>query len=275
MEITKSHVEELNQMHAEIVGDARKTVDKVIALGSMLLKTKESVPYGEWGKWQEKNLDFSADTASRYIRCWESRSAIHAEKIVGLDQAYKLLASPPTTSKPENASKPEQKKKNPQSAETNTTNHANSKLSPEEQAQRDIEEASKPETNGNAEIVPTDAHGVPITEDALPYWNRKQEIQDLLTTFSRLKSQFKKYDEDGDRLFSCVRQSMVNHLQSAYTTLTNAMPYAICLECEGRPELNKCRSCHGTGLISKYAYEMYPFHEKKEFRLKLYAHHST
>lgn len=142
-------------------------------------------------------------------------------------------------------------------------------LSPEEQAEEDIREAG----SQNGTLPPVDAHGVPITKEAMPYWERKAEVQELLTALTKVKSHLKKRHEEEDRLMGWIFEQASAHVTQAYTAITNAMPYAICLECEGHPELNKrCIHCHGTGLISKYAYEMYPNPTKRAFRLKSYGY---
>jgi hypothetical protein len=148
-------------------------------------------------------------------------------------------------------------------------------LSPEEQAQKDIEEASKPEANGAPKVV-RDTKGTPIPEPAMVYWNRKQEVQDMLTSITRLKSFLRGKQEEHDQLFNnhCC-QSATESLSAAYTTLTNALPYAVCLDCEGHPELNGCLHCHGTGVMGKYTYERYPYPEKRELREKLHADYIT
>lgn len=265
MRIT-DHIKEINQKHAALLRDAGGMLSGAIELGSMLSKTKESIPRGHWKKWVPANLDFSYETANNYIKCWEYRTAIHAHKISGISQAYRLLSSPKSSEKSSNS-----EGKSAKCAKTTfDTNHANSPKTPEEQAEEDIRQASNPEQNGTPEKA-VDAQGIPIPKEALPYWNRRQEVQGLMTAISRVKCHVQEAEKNEDRLFSWVSQNIVMKLESAYAALTNAMPYAVCVECGGHAEKIKCTVCHGTGLISKYAYDFQADKGKISIRAKAYA----
>ena len=232
----------------------------------MLSKTKEEIPHGHWKKWIPSNLDYSYETANRYINCWEYRSALRAHKVAGITAAYKLLGYTATVTKSKNANK---KSKNVTNV-TSDTNRANPPLTPEQQAEQDAKGGSDPEQNGEPEKA-VDAQGIPIPKEAIPYWNRRREVQELLTAISRVKCRFERAQSEGDLLFSWLSNNVIPKLESAYAAVTNAMPYAVCVECSGHAEKIKCTVCHGTGLISKYAYDFQADKGKISIRAKAYA----
>ena len=64
---------------AEIVM-IKKTANQIalhiaIELGRRLTEAKELLPYGEWGGWLEKSVQFSQDTAGRYMRLYAEYGA--------------------------------------------------------------------------------------------------------------------------------------------------------------------------------------------------------
>lgn len=235
MEITKAHIKEMNDLAREIVRDAQSTMDKALQLGSMLTKTKEAVPHGEWESWVDANMEITARTARSYMQCWASRAVIRAEKIIELKDAYKLLSAPPpppSTVKisPNTEQKDQIGKHFPISAEIVPTK-------------------SKPEI---VDAVELDSIGWPIPEKALPYWNRKQEIQDILTELSKLKGLLKAKQEEDDPMWREVNFSgAIADLSRLWTNIQTAKPYVVCPTCQGKlPE--KCAHCRGRGLLSEF-----------------------
>jgi hypothetical protein len=144
-------------------------------------------------------------------------------------------------------------------------------LTPEEQAKKDIEESAAGDTKPPPPKLEFDEQGVPITPEALPFWHRKKEVQELLTAVSRVKSKLQAYSDDNDRMMGWLLNHAKTGLEAAYTAITNAMPYAVCTKCQGHPNASKCAFCHGTGLISKYKYTVQTDRETREMREKRYA----
>jgi hypothetical protein len=104
--------------------------------------------------------------------------------------------------------------------------------------------------------IELDFLGYPIPEEALIFWHRSQEIQDLLTEVSKVKAVIQKAQSADDPLFRCISQGAVDHLSRAYQFITEAKPYAVCLYCQGHHRLNGgCRNCLGVGVVSKFSYE--------------------
>lgn len=63
---------DINNLTAEILILKQQTAQNIIEIGKRLIKVKESLPYGEWGKYLEKKVNFSQPTASRFIRSAET-----------------------------------------------------------------------------------------------------------------------------------------------------------------------------------------------------------
>lgn len=117
-----------------------------------------------------------------------------------------------------------------------------------------------------------DVIGFPIPDECLPYWNRRQEIQDLLTGISKAKCAVQKAKDADDPLFGRCGKAAIADLTQAYTHVSEAKPFAVCTECNGHPKLNKgCNHCCGTGLISEWRWNTSARKEIKEIRLRAIA----
>ncbi|HEX6827237.1 MAG TPA: hypothetical protein VF077_13040 [Nitrospiraceae bacterium] len=95
-------------------------------------------------------------------------------------------------------------------------------------------------------------------------WERRSEIQDLMTMVSRVKCAvekgLKERDENGrDPLFAHVRQSTITQLEGIYAHLSLSKPFALCPGCSGQFTLMKgCQQCHNSGFIGSAAWEVVP-----------------
>ena len=131
------------------------------------------------------------------------------------------------------------------------------------------EEGAKP--RGRVErVVVLDEVGTPIPDDALPFWNRKQEAQDLLSDISRIKSILTTGRETMDPFYLHASQALVYDLQTVYQHLLELKPYAVCTQCQGTPSLQPdgCNFCKNSGLISKHQWDTQSMAEVKAMRLK-------
>ncbi len=61
-----------------------------IELGRRLTEAKELLPYGEWGPWLEKSVDFSQVTATRYMKLFEEYAAPQGS-IFGAETEFSTL----------------------------------------------------------------------------------------------------------------------------------------------------------------------------------------
>ena len=113
-----------------------------------------------------------------------------------------------------------------------------------------------------------DATGWPIPTQLIPLWQRTDEVQEMLTTLSRVKGALRTAQETKDPLFSEVLfSSALSQLDQAWTDIKTAKPFAVCPTCQGQiPE--QCRMCHGRGLISEFRWNTCVTREDKEFRAR-------
>lgn len=58
----------IEQLTAEIRILKHQTAVNIIEIGSRLIKAKEMLPHGEWGKWLEGRVEFSKSTANNFMR---------------------------------------------------------------------------------------------------------------------------------------------------------------------------------------------------------------
>ena len=83
---------------AEIVSEIKrylqKTSDNIIQIGTLLLEAKKQVPHGEWGDWLIRNIDFSQNTANRFMRCALVFSNYAPAHNLNQSQMFELLALP-------------------------------------------------------------------------------------------------------------------------------------------------------------------------------------
>jgi hypothetical protein len=87
--IITNNTKVLNDLHQQIEGKLRSTVQDAIRAGELLTQTKDDLPHGEFLPWISKNCVFSQDTAERYRKLYN-----HADKIRtmrNLHDAYKQV----------------------------------------------------------------------------------------------------------------------------------------------------------------------------------------
>lgn len=139
-----------------------------------------------------------------------------------------------------------------------------------EQVRKEVaSENGKPKANPKPEkpLIELDATGYPIPPEALEFWHRRQEIQDLMTDVSKAKTLIERAREEGDPLFTRINQSATNNLSMAYQHIVEAKPYAVCLYCQGHHKLNGgCRHCLGMGVVSQFFYEKKSREEDRKIR---------
>lgn len=141
---------------------------------------------------------------------------------------------------------------------------------------RDTPVSEKPESKPTskppkpAKVVLYDEIGIPIPDDAIPYWNRKQEVQDILTQIKDLKKVVVDGQTSGDHQWLKVTNSIADTFGSLYSLISEAKPYAVCTTCMGSPSLQPegCNFCRSTGLISKWQWDTQSRQEIKDIVLK-------
>lgn len=120
-----------------------------------------------------------------------------------------------------------------------------------------------------------DATGWPIPTQLIPLWQRANEVQEMLTTLSRVKGALRTAQENNDKLFAEVNySSALSQLDQAWTDIKTAKPFAVCPTCQGQLP-DKCTLCRGRGLISEHRWNTCVTREDKEFRVRAKARTET
>lgn len=113
-----------------------------------------------------------------------------------------------------------------------------------------------------------DGTGWAIPTQLIPLWQRAGEVQEMLTTLSRVKSALRTAQANNDSLFAEVNySSALSQLDQAWTDIKTAKPFAVCPTCQGQLP-DKCTLCRGRGLISEHRWNTCVTREDKEFRFK-------
>jgi len=108
---------------------------------------------------------------------------------------------------------------------------------------------------------PQDDLGRRIPDHLIELWNRRQEVQNMLTALSRVRVSLEKAQEANDPLFSEVAYSTaLVHLDQAYNTVQVAKPYAVCAFCQG----HGCKACVQRGLLGKFRWDVTVPQEHKD-----------
>lgn len=115
-----------------------------------------------------------------------------------------------------------------------------------------------------------DRVGTIVPYDAIPYWKHRQIVQDVLTQISKLKSKINESTEGVENLWSKHKQHGEEYLTRAYSYLSDALPHAVCLQCQGSFTFQPqgCSICGNTGFISEYRFNHYLPKELREIRMR-------
>lgn len=106
------------------------------------------------------------------------------------------------------------------------------------------------------EDKPKDSIGRPIPRYCMQYWNRSDEIREVLDYLDKVMSVLKKAHQDSDPMFAEVNvNGTIADLNRCWSAIQTAIPYTVCTQCQGHPESQpkkECRMCRNRGLISKF-----------------------
>jgi uncharacterized ParB-like nuclease family protein len=113
-----------------------------------------------------------------------------------------------------------------------------------------------------------DGTGWPIPTQLIPLWHRAGEVQEMLTTLSRVKGALRTAQDNKDLLFAEVNySSALSQLDQAWTDIKTAKPFAVCPTCQGQLP-DQCTLCRGRGLVSEHRWNTCVTREDKEFRAR-------
>jgi len=91
-EIEKSRISEICQMHAEIGGYLRMSLEKAIRIGELLTEQKAGLKHGEWLPWIEANCPFSERLAWDYMLFYDRHEDLKTARVADLTEARRLLS---------------------------------------------------------------------------------------------------------------------------------------------------------------------------------------
>lgn len=102
---------------------------------------------------------------------------------------------------------------------------------------------------------PVDLIGRAIPKSCMHYWERMDEVKQMLDSIGGVMSDLKKAQRQEDLMFAEVNISgALADLDRTWSSIQRAIPYAVCTQCQGHPDAQpggQCRMCRGKGLISK------------------------
>jgi len=108
----------------------------------------------------------------------------------------------------------------------------------------------------NSPTEPKDNVGSPIPSFAKQYWDRADEVAELLGTLKLVHKFLTATQAKEDLMYGEVNFSAaLGDLDKMMTNLSCAMPYAVCTQCQGQPKTQpkgECRMCKGRGVISRF-----------------------
>ncbi len=92
-ELERSRAVEICQLHEELAGCLRLSVDKAIRIGELLSAQKEELGHGAFIPWVETSLPFDIRSAQRYMSVFRRRLDLKCDSLSYLTEAYARLAS--------------------------------------------------------------------------------------------------------------------------------------------------------------------------------------
>jgi len=87
----KSRVQEIVNLHQEILGHLRSSLGKAIKIGQLLSEQKSNLAHGEFTTWVKVNIPFSDRTARNYMRLFKEQDKLKTENVSDLGDAYNVL----------------------------------------------------------------------------------------------------------------------------------------------------------------------------------------
>jgi len=115
--------------------------------------------------------------------------------------------------------------------------------------------------NEPVSVAVLDETGYEIPKGCLKFWERKKEVQEILSQIARIKKFIKGKLDQGDLMYAELSNATLADADKFHYSVSVAMPYAVCPTCQGHPELQpdkNCRNCMGRGLISKFRWHAVP-----------------
>lgn len=104
--------------------------------------------------------------------------------------------------------------------------------------------------------------GAVLTTLALKFWERTDEVKEVIGQVVQLERILKKIQSVEDLMFCEVNISAaLADLDKIMTNLETAIPYALCPQCQGQPKSQpngECRMCKGRAVVSQFRWRTVP-----------------
>jgi hypothetical protein len=104
-----------------------------------------------------------------------------------------------------------------------------------------------------------DANGTEIPRSITKYWMRTSEIKELISIVTEAMKQLKEAEDTEDAMYQGINMSAtLGDLDNARKSIALAIPYCVCPQCQGHPEIQpkkQCRLCGEKGFISKFIWD--------------------
>jgi uncharacterized Zn-finger protein len=211
-------------------------------------------------------------------RCWSKLSTKEMAEICAVSEGFVNSVrrqEMPGKGENEPAKEPASDSGSNESASKNKK-RSSSKRGTSNQEQEQEAQAEADEAESQPPPVPIDEMGFPLPEVSIPFWNRRDEIQSLMSHVSAVRGALKHYQDDKDQMLCDLHNALSQQLATVYLSLADRKPYAVCPYCDGTFHYtdeyghHDCKACHQTGLMAKALYDKVPpqFRARREKALK-------
>ena len=89
-----NELQNVDTLTAEILILKNQTAQNIIEIGKRLIAVKESLPYGEFGKWLEEKVDFTQQTANKFMKIANEIGEYASMRNLGTAKIFALLSVP-------------------------------------------------------------------------------------------------------------------------------------------------------------------------------------
>jgi DNA repair exonuclease SbcCD ATPase subunit len=168
----------VDQLTTEILIYKQQTAQNIIEIGKRLIKVKEQLPHGDWGKWLDEKVDFTDRTAQRFIRVAREFSNATSMSHLPQTKVFALLDLPQDQREDFVESNP---------VEDMTTRELKQAIKEKKEAERRAQEAEKAlraEKNKPPKVVERVVERKPLDYDSL-----KSKVARTDKELEQLKSQ--------------------------------------------------------------------------------------
>lgn len=178
----------LNKIEVEITILKHQTAQNIIEIGKRLIKAKELVPHGEWGKWLDKRVEFTDRTARNFMRVAREFPNRNAIADLGQSKVFALLSLP-------EEKREEFIKENP--VEDMTTRELQKAIKEKKELEKQVKELKNQEPKVIEKEVEKIVEVIP--KDYKHLKNKKIELEEELDSLKQ-KLKYQVSSDDYDRL---------------------------------------------------------------------------